>query len=151
MTSQFKVTKQILFHWQPFRDFKFKYVGSRQAEQLRSRSQQRVVTTVEESVAIRSWILPLPPHGCLCPSKKQSWSGSCKDGSFTYSLNLYGAPIISRTHTQPSHSQTSRLLTSSLSINPVYARRVDSSGLVFSLSSHRHSYIGLVFSSLFID
>ncbi len=33
----------------------------------------------------------------------------------------------------------------------VYARRVDSSALVFSLSSHRHSYIGLVFSSRFID
>ena len=29
--------------------------------------------------------------------------------------------------------------------------RVDSSALVFSLSSHRHSYIGLVFSSRFID
>jgi hypothetical protein len=34
---------------------------------------------------------------------------------------------------------------------PVYVRRVDSSPLVFSLSSHRHSYIGLVFSSRFID
>jgi hypothetical protein len=44
-------------------------------------------------------------------------------------LNIYGSPITSRTHTHPSHSQTSRL---------------------FSLSSHRHSYIGLVFSSRFI-
>ncbi len=35
--------------------------------------------------------------------------------------------------------------------NPVYVRSVDSSALVFSLSSHRHSYIGLVFSSRFID
>ncbi len=35
--------------------------------------------------------------------------------------------------------------------NPVYARSVDSSALVFSLSSHRLSYIGLVFSSRFID
>ncbi len=34
---------------------------------------------------------------------------------------------------------------------PVYARRVDSSALVFSLSSYRHSYIGLVFTSRFID
>ncbi len=49
MPSQFKVTKQILLHWQPFRDLKLKYVGSRQAEQLSSRSQQRVETTVEES------------------------------------------------------------------------------------------------------
>ncbi len=31
-------------------------------------------------------------------------------------LNLDGVPIISRTHTHPSHSQTSRLLTSSLSL-----------------------------------
>jgi len=31
------------------------------------------------------------------------------------------------------------------------ARRVDSSPLVFRLSSHRHSYIVLVFSSRFID
>jgi hypothetical protein len=48
--SQFKVTKQILLHWQPFRDLKLKYVGSRQTEQLTSRSQKRVVVTVEESV-----------------------------------------------------------------------------------------------------
>ncbi len=34
---------------------------------------------------------------------------------------------------------------------PVCARRVDSSALDFSLSSHRHSYIGLVFSSCFMD
>ena len=33
----------------------------------------------------------------------------------------------------------------------VYARRVDTSALVFSLSSHRHSFIGLVFRSDFID
>jgi hypothetical protein len=48
--SQFKVTKQILLHWQPFRDLKLKYVGSRQAEQLIWHSQQKVVATVEESV-----------------------------------------------------------------------------------------------------
>jgi len=35
--------------------------------------------------------------------------------------------------------------------NPVYGRCVDSSTLVFSLSSHRHSYIGLIFRSRFID
>jgi hypothetical protein len=48
--SQFKVTKQILLHWQPFRDLKLKYVGSRQTEQLSLRSQQKIVATVEESV-----------------------------------------------------------------------------------------------------
>jgi hypothetical protein len=31
-------------------------------------------------------------------------------------LNIDGTPITSRTHTHPSHSQTSRLLTSSLSL-----------------------------------
>jgi hypothetical protein len=39
--SQFKVTQQILLHWQPFRDLKLRYVGSRRAEQLSLRSQQR--------------------------------------------------------------------------------------------------------------
>jgi hypothetical protein len=63
-------------------------------------------------------------------------------------LNIDGTPIPSKlesSHTHPSHSQTSRLLTSSLSIfrcsspphNPLYARRVDPSVLVLSLSSHR--------------
>ena len=48
--SQLKVTKQILLHWQPFRDLKFNYVGSRQSEQFSFRSQQGIVSTVEESV-----------------------------------------------------------------------------------------------------
>jgi hypothetical protein len=36
--SQLQVTKQILLHWKHFRDPKFKYVGSRQTEQLSLRS-----------------------------------------------------------------------------------------------------------------
>jgi hypothetical protein len=48
--SQLKVTKQILLHWQPFRDLKLKYVGSCQTEQLSLRSQERIVATVEDSV-----------------------------------------------------------------------------------------------------
>jgi hypothetical protein len=39
----------------------------------------------------------------------------------------------------------------SLRILPVDSRRVDSSALVFSLSSHRHSFIGFVFSPRFVD
>jgi hypothetical protein len=35
--------------------------------------------------------------------------------------------------------------------NPVSLRRVDSSVLVFSLSSHRYSYVSLLFTSHFID
>jgi hypothetical protein len=72
-----------------------------------------------------------------------------KAAALRINLNLDGAPITSRTHTNPSHSETSRLLTSSLSLGfPVpratqcmRARRVDSSALVCSLSSHRHSAI----------
>ncbi len=36
--------------------------------------------------------------------------------SGVFTLNLDGVPIISTSHTHPSHSQTSRLLTSSLSL-----------------------------------
>ncbi len=74
-------------------------------------------------------------------------------------LNLDGVPIISKSHTHPSHSQTSRLLTSSLSLGiPVprstqcmWGMYVDLSSLGFSLSSYRQSYIGFVFNSRFID
>ena len=48
--SQFNVTQQILLHWQPSRNLKLKFVGSRRAEQLSLRSQQRIVATVEDSV-----------------------------------------------------------------------------------------------------
>jgi hypothetical protein len=39
-----------------------------------------------------------------------------KVATLRINLNIDGSPIISRTHTHPSHSQTSRLLTSSLSL-----------------------------------
>ncbi len=39
-----------------------------------------------------------------------------KAAALRITLDLDGAPFISRTHTHPSHSQTSRLLTSSLSL-----------------------------------
>jgi hypothetical protein len=39
-----------------------------------------------------------------------------KAAALRITLNLDGAPIISTSHTHPSHSQTSRLLTSSLSL-----------------------------------
>jgi hypothetical protein len=56
--SQHRVTQQLLSHWQPFQDLKLMFAASRRAEQLslRSstvvtmRSQQRIVTTVEDSV-----------------------------------------------------------------------------------------------------
>jgi hypothetical protein len=39
-----------------------------------------------------------------------------KVGTLSINLNLDGAPITSKSHTHPSHSETSRLLTSSLSL-----------------------------------
>jgi hypothetical protein len=39
-----------------------------------------------------------------------------KVAALRMNLNIDGTPITSRTHTHPSHSQTSRLLTSSLSL-----------------------------------
>jgi hypothetical protein len=48
--SQYGVTQQLLSHWQPFRDLKLMFAGSRLAEQLSLRSQQRIVATVEDSV-----------------------------------------------------------------------------------------------------
>ncbi len=39
----------------------------------------------------------------------------------------------------------------SLLLDPVYERRVGPLAFVFSLSSHRQSYIGLLYSSRFID
>jgi hypothetical protein len=48
--SQHRVTQQFLSHWQPFRDLKLMFPGSRRAEQLSLRSQHRIVTTVEDSV-----------------------------------------------------------------------------------------------------
>ncbi len=72
-------------------------------------------------------------------------------------LNLDGATITSKSHTHPSYSQTSRQLTSSLSLGVPVPRPtqctwdVISLVLVCSLSSHRHSYIHLFFSSRFID
>ncbi len=39
-----------------------------------------------------------------------------KAATLRINLNIDGAPIVSKSHTHPSHSQTSRLLTSSLSL-----------------------------------
>ncbi len=76
-------------------------------------------------------------------------------------LNIDGVPISSRSHTHPSHSQTSRLLTLSLSLGVPVPRgtqcwsgetfRSLSSSLLFSLSLHRHLFIVcILFRSRFI-
>ena len=48
--------------------------------------------------------------------KAKVGSTLAKAAALRISLNIDGTPITSRTHTHPSHSQTSRLLTSSLSL-----------------------------------
>ena len=47
---QHRVTMQILKHWQPFRGLKLTFAVSRRAEQLRLRTQQRIIATAEDSV-----------------------------------------------------------------------------------------------------
>jgi hypothetical protein len=48
--------------------------------------------------------------------KSKVGSTLAKAAALRINLDLDGAPITSRTHTHPSHSPTSRLLTSSLSL-----------------------------------
>ena len=48
--------------------------------------------------------------------KSKIGSSLAKDAAMLVNLNIDGAPITSRSHTHPSHSQASRLLTSSLSL-----------------------------------
>jgi hypothetical protein len=75
-------------------------------------------------------------------------------------FNINGTPITCKSHTR--HSPITLINFSSIILvfifrcsssptNPVYVRRADFSGLVFSLSSHRHSEIGFIFRSRFID
>jgi hypothetical protein len=92
--TQFKVTQQILLHWHPFRDLKLKFIGSLRAEQLNLRSQQRVVTTVEESV-LRMEMVGLESQEedaprCVLFFKPMSWLGQIRphrrDESWSTSL-----------------------------------------------------------------
>ena len=91
--SQLRITHQILSHWEPFKDLKARFAGSRRAEQLSLRSQQRIVATVEDSVLHTEMtglesleeddpkcILFYKPMGCLGQIKyhrrDESWSPS---------------------------------------------------------------------------
>ncbi len=101
---------------------------------------------------------PLPPRGVLCSGKRKSRNHPRQGCSFTYQLKYWwGAYHFKNTYSPitlgniSSINLVSIFRCSSSPSNPVYVRSVDSSSLVFSLSSHRHSYIGLVFSSRFID
>ncbi len=48
--SQYRITLQILRHWQHFRDLKLMFAGSRRVEEVSLRSHQRIVATVENFV-----------------------------------------------------------------------------------------------------
>ncbi len=65
---------------------------------------------------MNQWPLPLPPRGVLGTLTAKVGSTLAKAAALRITLNIDGAPITSRTHTHPSHSQTSRLLSSSLSL-----------------------------------
>ena len=52
----------------------------------------------------------------LAQFKSKIGSSLAKVAAMRVNLNIDGAPITSRSHTHPSHSQASRLLTSSLSL-----------------------------------
>jgi hypothetical protein len=108
--SQFKVTQQILLHWQPFQDLKLKFVGSRRAEQLSLRSQQRIVATVEDSVLRMEMaglgsqeedapkrVLFFKPMSCLGqirPHRRdESWSASLWQTFFSTSMGAQ-IPVI---------------------------------------------------------
>jgi len=53
--SQNKVTQQIISLWQPFKDLKQAFAVSRRAEQLRLRSQQRIIATAEDLSFGQRW------------------------------------------------------------------------------------------------
>ena len=52
-------------------------------------------------------------------------SSLTKAAAMRVNLNIDGAPITSRSHTHPSHSQASRLLTSSLSLGVPVPRTME--------------------------
>ncbi len=76
-----------------------------------------------------------------------------KTAALRININIDGTPIASKSHTHPSPSQTSRLLTSSSTLGVPVPRPTQCvrhvNLLVYSLSLHRHSSIGyiLVFTS----
>jgi hypothetical protein len=69
------------------------------------------------SFVTNQWNLPLVGYVVFSAQLKEKVGSTLtKDAVLRINLNIDGAPITSRTHTHPSHSQTSRLLTSSLSL-----------------------------------
>ena len=61
----------------------------------------------------------------LAQLKSRIVSTLAKSAVMRVNLNIDGAPITSRSHTHPSHSQASRLLTSSLSLGVPVPRTME--------------------------
>jgi hypothetical protein len=113
-------------------------------------------------------IISNPPHSMSFMSTITNTSGRLHS-EFVYLLFLIQSKVgitLSKVtdtyHFKVTHSSITLANLSSINLvsmfrcssppcNPVYVRRVDPLTLVFSLSSHRHSYIGLFLSSHFID
>jgi hypothetical protein len=139
------------------------FTGSRRAEQLSLRSQQRVVATVEESVLktemsglesqeedapkrilffkTMSWLGQIRPH-----RRHDSWSPSLWQTFFSTSMGAQ-IPAIAEKLLETYGCRKFQL--DPLTTNPVCVRRVNL--LVCSLPLHRHSYIGFIFRFRFID
>ena len=107
---------------------------------------------------IHQWPVPLQTRGVLLVAQEQSRQHSRQGCStedhperwwHTCGIQITHSPI---TLTNLSIVNLVFIFRcSSPSFNPVYVRSVNPSALAFSLSSHRHSYISLLFTFLFID
>ena len=95
-----------------------------------------------------SWHVPLPPRGVLKFIENESRQHPHQVCIFTCQLKYWWVTY----HFKNSHSPITLASISSINVvsifrcssskgNPVHARRVDSSALVFSLSSHRYWFI----------
>jgi hypothetical protein len=101
-----------------------------------------------QEFSLRNMIVtPLLSRGVLRPSKSKSRQHPRQGCSFTYQLKYWWDTYhFKNTYSPITLANISSInlvfifRCSSSSSNPVYARRVDSSALVFSLSSHLQSY-----------
>ena len=80
--AQHRLTHQILNDWLPFQDLKQTFAVSRRAEQLRLRSQQRIMATAEDSV-LKAEMANLEPQKEHAPRrilwfKPMSWLGQIR-------------------------------------------------------------------------
>jgi hypothetical protein len=79
----------------------------------------------------------LPAHEWSSKKKGFHYRRALFSSALQITLNIDGAPIASRSHTHPSHSETSRLLTSSLSLGVPVPPRVRPSHTTQSMRACR--------------